>query len=137
LVRHHKGQQVIWMKETAPVIAVGLGILLLAISALWGVLFPASQNWTNEKAQRMSELTGKVHGLLFKAEAERQNPAQASGAPGEAQQAYKAAKEELDKLKSEFESQRDRPQKIAQFMRWTGIGLVLVGGLGVLAGRNA
>jgi hypothetical protein len=118
------------MKEVAPLGALGVGLALLGLSAVWGLVFPASMNWSEEKAARMSELSNEAHVLLYKADAEQTNPQ--TGEPGEAQQAYKAVKDELATLRKDFENQRDRPNTVARYMRWTGIGLVLLGGLGVM-----
>lgn len=113
-----------------------LGIVLLVGSALWGVLFPASNSWTEEKALRMRELSGKAHLLSFKAAAAKANPSMHSGPGADAVVEYRAAQQELAGLRNEFENRRDAPTTASSFLRWSGIALVLLGGLAVMATRG-
>ena len=117
------------MKDTISVILVGIGIPLLLLSFLWSTFFPASSNWTDEKAVRMKELGREAHKLMFASEAAAANNDMKSGeSAAELKARYKETQKELKAMREEFESQRDSPQTVATFLRWTGIGLVLVGG---------
>ncbi len=124
------------MKEMLPAGAVGTGIFLLLLSGVWGFLFPATSSWTDEKAERMAGLTKEVHSLLFKSVgAKEQRGSQRGADPKAAEAEYERAKEELATLREEFESARDSPTTAANYLRWVGTALVLLGGLGVMAGR--
>ena len=126
------------MKSTLPVAAVALGIALVAASALWGVLFPASNTWTEEKAARMRELSGKAHRLSFEAAAAKERPSMTAGrGAAEAQAAYDAARAELKILRDEFEGARDKPKTMGRYLSWVGAAMVLAGGLAAMSGRNS
>ncbi|MEM8946343.1 MAG: hypothetical protein AAGD11_14320 [Planctomycetota bacterium] len=125
------------MKEMLPSAAVGVGVFLLLAGLLWSSVFPASNAWTDEKAQRMSELTGKVHKLLFKSVAAKEQRGKGRGVnPTEAKAEYDQAKAELEKLRTEFESARDNPKTAGNYLRYAGTGLVLLGGFGVMLARS-
>lgn len=117
------------MKDTVSVILVGIGIPLLLLSFLWSTFFPPGSSWTDEKATRMSELTRESHKLLYASTAaEKSRSMKSEESAAELKTRYKEATEELKALREEFENQRDAPQTVATYLRWTGIGLVLIGG---------
>lgn len=122
------------MKGAAPMIAVGVGVAMLCLSAVWPLVFPASRTWTEEKAQRMAELSGQAHELGFKSVAAKQRP---GGDPVAARKEYEAVRAELDKMQAEFENQKDAPNQVATWLRWAGAAVTLLGGAGVLVGRNS
>jgi hypothetical protein len=125
------------MKAILPVGAVGLGLFLLLLSGFWSLLFPAASTWTDEKAQRMSALTGEVHTLLFQSVAARKQQGKYKGQdPTKIQAKYDQSQAELEALREEFEGIRDRPQTITTYLRWSGTVLVLLGGAAVMIGRN-
>ena len=112
---------------------LALGVALVALGLLWKTLFPPTRSWTEEKSARMGQLTKEVHALLFQVEAAKQLPSMTSGRnPAEVQEEYDSKKAELAALRGEFENQRDKPQTIAGVLRWTGIALVLIGGVAIL-----
>ena len=109
--------------------AVVLGVLLVALSLIWGLVFPAESQWTPERAKEMSALSDEVHTLMFKAAQAKERPSMVQGGnPAEVVAEYKEKKERLDALKLELENIKDAPQTSAKYLRWTGIGLVIVGG---------
>jgi hypothetical protein len=125
------------MKSAIPVGLVGVGVLLLVLSALWGVIFPASNSWTDEKSTQMAELTKEVHTLLFQSTAARERPNMMGGRnPAEIIEEYETKKAQLESLRAEFESQRDRPLTIANYLRWIGIAMVVIGGAAVMTQRG-
>jgi hypothetical protein len=126
------------MKQSVPFVLVMLGVALVVLSFLWAILFPASNNWTDDKSARMATLTREVHALLFQVEGAKQRRSMTAGPnPAELQAEYDAKKAELAALRTEFETQRDAPQTTSKILRWTGIALVLVGGGAVMAQREA
>jgi len=122
--------------KSVPLILLGVGILLVVLSALWPLIFPASRSWTEEKSTRMTELGNEAHKLLFQAIQAKERPQPGGPSPREAQDKYDAAKAELDALKAEFEAVRDSPKNSGTYLRWTGIVMVLLGGGAVLTGRG-
>ena len=116
------------MKQTLPVVALGLGIPLVLLSLLWSTIFPASNSWTEEKSQRMTEVSQKARQLMYKVvQAEKYNDIKSGENAAEINEQYRAAKKELEQLQGEFENQRDKPSTIASYLRWVGIALVVVG----------
>ena len=124
------------MKSLLPLILVASGIVLLCMSFLWPLLFPASQAWTEEKSERMTELQNDAHQLLFLAERAKTRPTAGGPSPSEARAKFKEAEAELEALRLEFEGIRDSPNTVGTYFRWAGTATTLLGGLAVLAGRN-
>ena len=125
------------MKSAFPLAAVVLGIFLLLASALWGRLFPPTRSWTEEKSNRLSELGSETNRLKFALVQSRQRVSMHAGQnPAEVKEAYDKVREEYDLLHQDFESARERPKTAAKIFRWSGIGLVLIGGVAHLAGRR-
>lgn len=124
------------MKSLLPVILVGLGIALLALSFLWTILFPASRSWNEEKSARLTELQRKAHKLLYVADQAKTRPRLGGPTPTEAQANFDKAMEELDALKAEFEATRDSPKTSGTYLRYTGTALVLLGGFSVMMARG-
>lgn len=124
------------MKSQLPLLVfIGFGIFLVLLSLVWGILFPPSRAWSEEKAQRMNELGQEVRQLNIAAIRAKERPRPGGPSPTEAKAEYQAAKQELETLESEFQSIRDRPQTAGTYLRWAGIGLVLLGGMGHLVTR--
>lgn len=108
--------------------AVVLGFSLVALSLVWGLVFPAEDNWTPERAKEMSALSDEVHTLMFKAAQAKERPNMVQGGnPAAIIADYKDKSDRLDALKLELENIKDSPQTSAKYMRWAGITLVLVG----------
>lgn len=125
------------MKEALPIAGVSLGILLVALSFVWGLVFPATNQWTPERAKELSELNQEVHGLMFKAaEAEARPNMVKGGNPAEVIAEYREKKQKLEELNKEFQGIKDSPQTSAKYLRWTGIAFVLLGGLGTMVGKE-
>lgn len=126
------------MKSMLSSIVVVVGVGLLAISLVWGLLFPANRGWTEEKAARLAELTKQSHTLMFQVNAAKQKPSMHSGSDaGDVQKKYKDVTEERDTLRAEFEGKRDSPKTAATILRWSGIAFVVAGGIIVFASRDA
>ncbi len=115
------------MKGAISLGAVGLGVFCVALSLIWGLIFPATNQWTSEKATALSELSDEVHKLMFQAAAAEENPRAYKGNPAEVQAEYREKKAKLAELQQELESIKDSPQTSSSLLRWTGIGLVVVG----------
>lgn len=125
------------MKSTLSTLAVALGAVLLAVSFLWGVFFPAKASWTEEKGERMAELTQQAHNMMFEVKAAEEKPSMHSGKnPAEVKAEYEKVKAELDTLRAEFEGKRDSPKTAATFLRWSGIAFVVAGAIVVFASRG-
>lgn len=116
------------MKAAVSLAAVGLGVFCVALSLAWGILFPATNQWTSEKAAALSALSDEVHKLMFQAAAAEENPSTFKGGnPAEVQAEYREKKAKLAEMQKELESIKDSPQTSSSFLRWTGIGLVVMG----------
>jgi hypothetical protein len=124
--------------KTIPVVAVGLGLALLASSFVWGMLFPASRAWTEEKANRMSELGLKAHSLGGELDGVRRRPKMYGGRnAADVEAEYEKTTAELAVLREEFQTTRDRPAANASRLRWVGVVCVAIGALAYMAMRES
>ncbi|MDZ4659973.1 MAG: hypothetical protein SH868_20540 [Bythopirellula sp.] len=125
------------MKAALPLLGVGLGVLLVAISLVWGLVFSSESGWTTEKSTKMAVLGDEVHLLMFKAAAAKDKPNMQGGEnPAEVIATYKAKEEELAALQEEFNNIKDSPNTTAKYLRWSGIAFVLLGGAASMATRE-
>ena len=125
------------MKSGLSTAAVVVGILLLAGSFLWGILFPASRGWTEDKAKRLGELTAEAHSLMFKVQAAKEKPSMHAGeGAAEVEARYRKVQEELKTLSAEFKGKQDSPKTAATYLRWSGIAFVVAGAIIVFANRD-
>lgn len=125
------------MKAVLSTGAVVLGMLLVAMSLLWGVLFPASAGWTNEKSLKRTELRNRAHILSGEVAAAMAKPNMHGGAGAAEKQAeLEQVKAEYDLLDAELQGKIDAPAKAASILRYAGIAFVVAGGLVVYAGKG-
>jgi hypothetical protein len=126
-----------FMKSALSTVAVAIGVLLLAVSFLWGVLFPAKSGWTEDKGARLADLTKQVHNLMFEDQQAKEKPSKEPGkTPAEVHQRYVSAKSELETLSAEFAGKRDAPKTAAGILRWSGIAFVAAGAVILFAKRE-
>ncbi|QDT73562.1 hypothetical protein [Lacipirellula limnantheis] len=125
------------MKTAIPLGLVVLGALLLGLSLVWAMLFPAANGWTEEKALRMRELSGKAHLLSFKASAAGSNVSMHGADAVDSAAEYRKAQEELRILREEFEEKRDAPATSSSYLRWGGAAMILLGAMANMAIRRA
>ena len=121
------------MNSVWSAILVVIGMVLLALSFVWGFIFPASQGWTDEKATRMTDLSNQGRQLLIQANNAKYKPKPGGPSPEEVRAKYDAVKAELNELKKEFEGIRDSPKTASRYLLWSGAALILVGGMAVMA----
>ncbi len=125
------------MKSFLPASAVIVGVSLLLMSFAWGILFPATRNWTEEKSKRMAELNGKGHLLGMQITEAKNSPAPRKGRSlPELQKDFDAVQAEYNSLKSDFEHARDTPKTAATYLRLSGGAFVVAGALILLAKRE-
>jgi hypothetical protein len=125
------------MKQALPTAAVVLGIVLVGASLIWGLMFPASAGWTEEKSLRMRELSSQAHVLGGQVEAARARPNMQGGEnPAELEEEYSKVKVELAQLAAEAEGEIAAPKTAATILRWAGFAFVIAGGLVVFASRG-
>ena len=122
--------------KSLSMIAVVVGVLCLAASLLWAMLFPASSSWTQEKSDRMSELRLKGHSLGGELDNAQRRPSMHGRKVADIEAEYKKVSEEMTLLREEFEGKRDSPKTMASILRWSGAAFVIAGGLATMAGRN-
>ena len=118
--------------------AVVLGILLLALSLAWGLIFPASAGWTDEKSLKLKELRNRAHILSGEVAAGSDTPSM-HGGPNVAEKKaeFEQVKAELASLDAELQGKIDAPATAASILRYSGIAFVIAGGLVVFATRSA
>jgi hypothetical protein len=125
------------MKSFVSTATFTVGVLLVAFSAAWSTLFASSDRWSQEQETELTELGNETRLLRFKIVEAQARPRMHSGQnPGELIVEHRKVREQYDKLKAEFEGVRDRPASTARALRWTGIALVSVAGLLLVASKD-
>ena len=125
------------MKSALPTAAVVIGMVLLLASLTWGLLFPASAGWTEEKSLRMADLKGRAHILVAEVAAAKEKPNMHGGSnAAELEAEFAEVKAELGQLAEELEGRIESPKTTATILRYAGIAFVVAGGLVVYAGRG-
>jgi hypothetical protein len=126
------------MKSFLPSSAVVVGLVLLIGSFAWGILFPPSRTWTEEKSSRMAELGSQANLLKFSLVEAKNRPSIHSGKnPAEVQAEYDKVTAEYDQLKQEFASATNSPKTTATFLRWSGVAFIIAGAMVIMATRSA
>jgi hypothetical protein len=126
------------MKSALPTAAVALGVVLLAASFLWAVMFPASASWTEEKSARLMELGNRATEIQLELGKAKTRPSMHSGQnPAELQAEYDQVAKEYKTLHEEFTSKSKAPDSASTILRWSGIAFVVAGGLVVFATRSS
>jgi hypothetical protein len=126
------------MKSALPVAAVTLGVVLLAISFLWAIVFPASASWTPEKSEKLTSLGNRATEIQLQLDKAQTRPSMHSGQnPAELKEELEKVSAEYKVLYAEFSGASKAPESSSRFLRWAGIAFVVAGGLTVFATRGA
>jgi hypothetical protein len=114
---------------------VAIGFALFALSLAWGSMFPGTSKWTPEKAHRSSEIKDRMHNLAFIVNAP--NPRLHAGEDlGQLKAEYEQLKKENEQLNADFQSAYDAPRTTSKVLKWTGVGLAILGVIGVYATKQ-
>jgi hypothetical protein len=125
------------MKSALPTVAVVVGVTLVLASLAWGLLFPASSGWTEEKSLRMNQLQARAHILVGEVAAAKEKPSMHGGAnAAELEAEFEKVRAELKLLADELEGRIENPKTTATTLRYAGIAFVVAGGLVVYSGRS-
>jgi hypothetical protein len=117
--------------------AVVLGVVLVLASLVWGLVFPASSGWTDEKSAQLRELRNRAHILGGQVAAADSKPSMHKGAnPAELKAEYEQVKAELQQLGEELDGKIDAPKTAATILRYAGIAFVVAGGLVVYTSKG-
>jgi hypothetical protein len=116
--------------------AVGLGLVLVLGSVLWGIIFSPAKTWTDEKNERMNSLGIEAHKLGGELDVARRRPSMHGRSATAIEAEYKKTTDELTQLKEEFQDVQQGPKTMSSVLRWTGIVFVLLGGMTILSNRN-
>ena len=100
---------------------VVLGFILMAASFLWPQLDDGSTTWTDEKAAAYQDVSLQYHNLSFRDLDNEENRRQRD-----------ETKAQFEALKSELDGSRDRGNRVATWMWWSGVVLAAVGVVGAL-----
>ena len=122
--------------KVASTITVVAGLFVMLASLCWSSLFPAARSWTEEKAQRMTELGTQAHQLGGARDAARRRPSMHGRSAADIDAEYQQVTAELDELRIEFESKRDAPQRTSSLLRWIGMGLIVSGAIATYSIRS-
>lgn len=108
--------------------AIGLGALLLVGSIGWPVMFPSTTYWKQADEDQLEEIQTKVHTLSYLvAQAEEQPDPRKNKMSGEKMMEYRVLKQEAEEMLKQRDNARSRPGFIANILRWSGIGGLLLG----------
>jgi len=126
------------MKSALPIAAVVLGCVLLAMSLLWGLLFPASASWTPEKSEQLTALGNRATEIQLQLDKAQTRPSMHSGLnPAELKSELEKVSAEYKVLYDEFSGITKAPKSSSRFLKWAGIAFVVAGGLVVYTTRSA
>ncbi len=118
------------MKLAVP-ICFGLGALMLVLSFLWPIMFPAKEVLTEDKTARALELQTRGHNLVSQIAKAEANPNMQGGkSAGELKEELKELKGELDAIRNDFESAESTQSTMVSIFKYGGI-LVLAVGVGI------
>src|SRR5688572_6652473 len=107
------------MKSFLSTAAVILGVVLLLASLIWGILFPPSAGWTEEKSLRLQELSQRAHILGGQRGAATEKPSMHGGkSAAELDAEFKQVTAELETLGAEAEGRIEAPKTAASILRW-------------------
>lgn len=124
------------MKTILPAVAVVVGMILLSLSLVWSIFFPASAVWTNEKSQQMTEFGNEATALKLQMQSQSKPSMHGGQNQAELQEKYDQAAAGYKALYEEFRSANDSPQSSSSFLRWAGIACIAGGAVGVFATRQ-
>ncbi len=120
------------MKYSAvlPVLVV-CGLVLLILAFLWPFLSEPESNWSMEEYQEYQDAVAEGHEVLHESEHAR------SDSSAEANQRDEKARSRLERINKKLKEAREGPQNVIQALKWSGIALVLVGGIGMLMRQSS
>ncbi|BBO30715.1 hypothetical protein [Lacipirellula parvula] len=125
------------MKAVLSTGAVVIGVLLLATSLVWGLVFPASAGWTEEKSLRLRDLKARAHVLSSQNAAASDKPSMHGGENGADKKAeYDKVRAELEALDAELQGKIEAPEAAASILRYSGIAFVIAGALAVYTSKG-
>lgn len=108
-------------------IGIGVGILLLVLSTVWGSIFAGASKWTDEKAVRSAEVKARLPYL----KAIMIGQTKASAAEVEKAKAeFDALTKENEQLNADFTFAAETPKTVAAIMKWSGISITVLGLIG-------
>lgn len=117
--------------KNASLVAVCLGVILLALSAIWTTLVPGNSDWTPEKADRWTEIKSRMHNLAPRIHDPAGNVSMHSGEElAQLKQEFDTLQVEHDELQAQFHSAATRSSRIAQVFKWAGVSLAIMGIIG-------
>jgi hypothetical protein len=119
------------MKSSFVLGVILLGLLLLMLGWSWATMFPAADNWSDDKVERWSQVKDRMHSLSFLVNAPPGRTSMHRGPDlGAAKQEYEQLKIEHEQFSKDFQSVASRPNKISQILKWTGVSLLAFGVIG-------
>ena len=105
------------------------GSVLVVLSFAWTSMFPATDRWSDEQAKEYSRAAAKLHQLHHSVKG---HPQALTAPPGKSlpkatQADLDAAQRDYDEKRADFDLARSSSSRTAQLLRWSGVGIALVG----------
>ena len=114
-----------------------VGLLMVVAAIIWPAVNDSRGQWTDEKAKVYQEKVARAHeGTYLEAEARGGSRHGRQPVDPERLLEHREDVKALGKLKAELEIARQRPSRIAGILKWSGVGLVVIGVVVLLAGRS-
>lgn len=118
--------------------AAGVGLLLVVVALIWPSVDDAQSRWSDADAEAYQETVARAHvGAYLEARARSRSSVHGDEpVDPERLQQHREDVETLKKLNARLQDAREQPYRIAGIMKWSGAGLVAVGTVVLLVGRN-
>jgi hypothetical protein len=117
------------MKSAIAFGVLALGLSLLVGATLWPTIFPTTSSWTPEKSERAAEIKARLNDLGPRVNSPRAT--MHGGADiGPLKAEFAALQKENDQLNADFQSAYDSPRTVSKVLKWSGIGLAVLGLIG-------
>ena len=101
-------------------LCVSLGIILMVSAFVYPRTVKTESLWSEEQAMERIKLGYAVHDLTHDHSHDAQNHADSEKSDNESLRQY-------EKIQSELDEARQRPQRIASILKWLGIGATVLG----------
>ena len=123
------------MGSKASVVTVLVGLILLALCVGWTQYLDRDDYWwSDEQAKEYEDASSELHRLTYSHQpTDSRDNGSANATDGDP---FARAKARFARVQNDLEGARARKRKPALFLKWTGVLLIVIGVVGLLASRR-